>query len=156
MTSNAELSFRILGASARWATALAALAAIGAGVAAGLGVPGHDQWVGCSSVLAAGTLITAFGFLGRRLEAGQDGLRYRTVLRWHRLEWDEIDRFEDLRVQPGDRRLSTHNLRVVAKLRSGEAVWLPVPYAGSVDAFSFEDQLRALRAAHHHYRPGTP
>ncbi|MFF2519521.1 PH domain-containing protein [Streptomyces sp. NPDC058086] len=147
--------------SASWARPhagrlLAALAAIGAGVAAGLGVPGRDQWVGCSSVLAAGTLITAFGFLGRRLEAGQDGLRYRTVLRWHRLEWDEIDRFEDVRVQAGDRRLSTHNLRVVAKLRSGEAVWLPVPYAGSVDAFSFEDQLRDLRAAHLHYRPGTP
>ncbi|MBG7697819.1 PH domain-containing protein [Streptomyces sp. MC1] len=43
--------------------------------------------------------MSALAVLGRRLDAGPDGLRFRTVLRWRRLEWDEIVGFEDVRQQ---------------------------------------------------------
>ncbi|MGW4391782.1 PH domain-containing protein [Streptomyces sp. NPDC004685] len=95
----------------------------------------------------------AFGFLLRRVEAGPDGLRYRTVLRWHRLEWDEIVRLQEIQVMPNDRRQKTPNVRVEATLRSGEAVRLPVPWFGAVDAITFEGELRKLRAVRRHYTP---
>ncbi|GAA1358371.1 hypothetical protein ACFPK5_20460 [Streptomyces beijiangensis] len=47
-----ELTLRVMGGSARWATAACALGAVGTGVAS---------------------------------YAGPDGLRFRTLLRWHRL-----------------------------------------------------------------------
>ncbi|WP_445524914.1 PH domain-containing protein [Streptomyces cyslabdanicus] len=93
--------------------------------------------------------------LRRRVEAGPDGLRFRTVLRWRRLKWDEIVRLEDLRVAAADPRLRHQNLRVAATLHDGSTIWLPVPWVGAADIRDFEKQLSQLRALHHRYARST-
>ncbi|MFC9669689.1 PH domain-containing protein [Streptomyces sp. NPDC056949] len=153
MATDDELTLRYGGTSARWWTALAALAAIAMGGAAGLGGSDANQWAAASACVGAGALFVVFGFLLRRVEAGPDGLRYRTVLRWHRLEWDEIVRLQEIQVMPNDKRQKTPNVRVEATLRSGEAVRLPVPWFGAVDAITFEGELRKLRAVRRRYTP---
>ncbi|MFF3469338.1 hypothetical protein [Streptomyces sp. NPDC002619] len=157
MAGNGDLCLRSGGKSARLVTALCALVAIVAGGAAGLGVPQSDKWGILSATVGVMTVAYALGVLRRRVEAGPDGLRFRTVLRWRRLAWDEILRFEDLRVLPGDPRLHTRpNLRVVTKLRSGAIVWLPVPYFGADGTQLFEAQLAQLRALRRRYSRSTP
>jgi hypothetical protein len=151
MTDDAELSLRWEGKSARWWTAVSVLFAVAAGVAARLGAPHTRDWGVLSGVVGTGAVSCALGMLRRRVEAGPDGLRYRTVLRWRRLEWDEIVRFEDLRVASADPRLSTPNLRVAATLRDGSTVSLPVPWVGAADMGDFEKQLSQLRALHRRY-----
>jgi hypothetical protein len=149
------LTLRVMGRTARWVTGLCALTGVGAGLVAASGTAA-PEWSAYAACSFAGAYVMGSMFLMRRLEAGPEGLRFRTRLRWRRLAWDEIDRFEERRVQPGDRRLSTHNLRAAAALRNGESVWLPVPYAGAQDAFGFEDDLRALRSLQRRYTPSTP
>ncbi|MFB7600921.1 PH domain-containing protein [Streptomyces sp. NPDC056160] len=156
MAGRTELSLRSGGRTERLVTASAALAAIAAGVAAGLGVPQSDKWAVLCVVIAVAAVGYALGMLMRRVEAGPDGLRYRTVLRWHRLEWEEILRFEDLRVQPADSRSRGTHLRVSAKLHGDALVWLPLPYAGEADTRTFEAQLAELRALHRRYAHRTP
>lgn len=155
MATDDELTLRYGGTSARWWTAVAALAAIAMGGAAALGGPDANQWAAASACVGAGALFSAFGFLLRRVEAGPDGLRYRTVLRWHRLEWDEIVRLQEIQVMPNDKRQKTPNVRVEVTLRSGEAVRLPVPWFGAVDAITFEGELRKLRAVRRRYTPSA-
>ncbi|GGJ50295.1 hypothetical protein [Streptomyces brasiliensis] len=152
---HAELSLRWEGKSARWWTALAVLFAVAAGVAARLGVPDAQDWGILSAGVGVGAVSCALGMLRRRVEAGPDGLRFRTVLRWRRLEWDEIDRFEDLRVAAADPRVRRPELRVAATLRDGSMVSLPVPWVGAADAGDFEKQLSQLRALHRRYRRST-
>ncbi|MDT6987324.1 hypothetical protein ACFSUJ_24935 [Streptomyces lusitanus] len=93
--------------------------------------------------------------LRRRVEAGRDGLRFRTVLRWRTLEWDDILRLEDLRVAAPDSRIRTPSLRVAAALRDGSVVSLPVPWTGAADADDFERQLSQLRTLHVRYGRGS-
>jgi hypothetical protein len=151
-----NLTLRFGGKSARWATAGVFLAGIGTGAAAILRAPYANQWSALSACCGLGAIWVAFGFFGRRVDAGPDGLRYRTVIRWHRLAWDEILRLETIQVMPNDKRSTTPNLRVEAELRSGEAVRLPVPWAGMGDPFAFEDQMRALRKVRRRYTEATP
>ncbi|MFE2580325.1 hypothetical protein [Streptomyces sp. NPDC059378] len=151
MTDHGELSLRSGGKSLRVAIALSALAAIAAGVAAGLGVAQAEKWGILSGVIGVATVAVALTMLGRRVEAGPAGLRFRTVLRWHRLEWDEIVSFEDVRVAASDPRLHSTNLRVVVELRGGAVVWLPVPYVDAADVRSFEEQIAQLRALRRRY-----
>jgi hypothetical protein len=154
MADAAELSLRWGGKSARWWTALAVLFAVAAGVAARLGAPDAQDW-GILSACVGSAAALGVGLLRRRVEAGPDGLCFRTVLRWRRLEWDEIVRFEDLRVDSADSRISTPNLRVAATLRDGSTVSLPVPWVGAADVGDFEKQLSQLRALHRRYRRST-
>jgi hypothetical protein len=151
MAGDGELTFSRMRGTALWGTALCVLATIGTGIAAGLGVPERNDWTALSMGLGLTVCLTTTVSLRRRLEAGPNGLRFRTAFRWSRLEWDEIAGFEERRVGPGDRRLSAYHLRAVATLRNGDAVWLPLPYVRAQDAFSFEDDLRALRAARRRY-----
>ncbi|GAB1333223.1 hypothetical protein ACE1SV_75620 [Streptomyces sennicomposti] len=139
------------GKPARWWTALAALAAVAAGVAAGLGVPDAQKWGVFSGTVGVGAVGFALGMLRRRVEAGPDGLRLRAVLRWRQLKWDEIVRLEDLRVAAADPRVRQSNLRVAATLHDGSTVPLPVPWAGATDVVDFEKQVSQLRALHRRY-----
>ncbi|WP_409469950.1 hypothetical protein [Streptomyces sp. HC307] len=151
MTDHGELSLRAGGKSVRVAIALSALAAIATGAWAGLGVAQADKWGILSGTIGVLTVVSALAVPGRRVEAGPAGLRFRTVPRWHRLEWDEIVRFEDVRVDNSDPRVRGTNLRVAAKLRGGAVVFLPMPYVGAADVRTFEEQvaqLRALRRRH--------
>ncbi|SDF98297.1 hypothetical protein SAMN05216260_1133 [Streptomyces griseoaurantiacus] len=77
-------------------------------------------------------------------------MRYRVALRWRRLGWDEIVRFEDLWMTSGKPRL-----RADVLLSDGSRVLLPVPLAGVVDAHAFEGQLSQLRALHSRHRHST-
>ncbi|NUR04413.1 MAG: hypothetical protein HOY79_50295 [Streptomyces sp.] len=139
------------------AIASCALAAIAAGVVAGLGVAYADQWGVLSGTLGVASVLSAFAVLGRRVEAGPAGLRFRTVLRWHRLEWEQIARFEDVRVAAADHRFHHTSLRVAARLRDGAVVWLPVPYVGAEEVRSVEEQVARLRALRRRYsREVTP
>ncbi|MEF9908585.1 hypothetical protein [Streptomyces sp. P9-A2] len=156
MAGHDELSLRMGGASARWATALSATVAVAAGVAAGLGVPDAEKWGVLSGTVGVGAVGYALGVLRRRVEAGPDGLRIRAMLRWRRLEWDEILRLEDLPIAADPRARSGPRLRVAAMLRDGSVVWLPVPYVGAADAGGFEKQLTQLRAVHRRYARSTP
>ncbi|PWI04883.1 hypothetical protein DIZ27_42650 [Streptomyces sp. NWU339] len=156
MTDHGELSLRAGGKSVRVAIALSALAAIAAGVAAGLGVAQADTWGILSGAIAVATVTGALTLLGRRVEAGPAGLRFRTVLRWHRLEWDEIVHFEEVRVDSSDPRNRSTHLRVAAKLRGGAVVFLPVPYLDTAEAPPFEEQVAQLRALRRRYSRGTP
>jgi Bacterial PH domain len=151
MGDHDELSLRWGGRSARWWTALAALGAVAAGVEAGLGASDATQWGALSGAMGMGAVGCALGVLRRRVEAGPDGLRFRAVLRWRGLKWDEIVRLEDLRVASTDPRIRTPNLRVSARLRDGSTVPLPVPWTGAADMADFEKQLRQLRAVHRRY-----
>ncbi|WP_329119820.1 PH domain-containing protein [Streptomyces sp. NBC_01465] len=153
MAGNDEFTLRYGGATARWIHALAGLVAVGAGAAAGLGAPDGSQWSAYAVVIGGTAVGSAFGFLLRRVEAGPDGLRYRTVLRWHRLEWDEIVRLESIQVMPRDKRRKVPNLRVDVRLRNGEEVRLPLPWAGQADPYAFEDQMRRLHAVRRRYTP---
>ncbi|MFD8609497.1 hypothetical protein [Streptomyces sp. NPDC059631] len=101
------------------------------------------------------TVVGALTMLGRRVEAGPTGLRFRTLLRWHRLEWDAIVSFEDVRVEAGDPRLHSTNLRVAARLRGGAVAWLPVPHVGAAEVRSFEEQVAQLRALRRRYSRDT-
>lgn len=152
MTGHGELSLRWGGRTARLLTASAVLFALAAGIAAGLGVPNAQDWGILSAGVGVAAVGGAIGTLRRRVEAGPDGLRIRTVLRWRRLKWDEIVRFEDLRVASADPRSPNGpSLRVAAALRDGSVVWLPVPWLGTADTGDFEKQLSQLRALHHRY-----
>jgi hypothetical protein len=151
MADEEGLTLRRMRATALWGTGLCALAAIGAGVAAGLGVPGRGEWASLSAAFLLTVCLTTSVSLLRRLEAGPGGLRFRTSLRWTRLEWDEITGFEQRQVQPGGSFAGTQLLRAVAVLRGGDTVWLPLPYAYAEDASTFEDDLRALNALHRRY-----
>ena len=133
------------------AIASCALAAIPTGAVAGLGVAHADQWAVLSGTLGVAAVASAVAMLGRRVEAGPAGLRFRTVLRWHRLEWDDIVRFEDVRIAAADHRFHHTNLRVAAELRDGTVVWLPVPYVGAEEVRSVEQQVAQLRALHRRY-----
>ncbi|WP_177198721.1 PH domain-containing protein [Streptomyces colonosanans] len=155
MAGHAELSLRWEGKSARWWTALSALFAVAAGGAARLGAPGAQDWGIISAIVGVGAVGCALGLLRRRVEAGPDGLRFRTVLRWRRLEWDEIVRLEDLRVAAADPRVRRSNLRVAATLRDGSMVSLPVPWVGAADVGDFEKQVSQLRALHRRYARST-
>ena len=151
MDDHDVLSLRWEGKSARRWTALAALVAVAAGVAAGLGAPGATKLAVLSAIVGVGALGCALGMLRRRVEAGPDGLRFRAVLRWRRLDWDEIVRLEDLRTAALDSRSRQSELRVAATLRDGSTVALPVPWAGAGDVAEFEKQVSRLRALHHRY-----
>jgi hypothetical protein len=155
MADHDELLLQWEGKSARWWTALSALVAVAAGVAAGIGVPDAAKWGVLSGTVGVGAVACALGMLRRRVEAGPDGLRFRAVLRWRRLKWDEIVRLEGLRVAAVDSRVRSPNLRVAATLRDGSTVWLPVPWAGAADMGNFEKQLSQLRALHHRYAHST-
>ncbi|WP_078966820.1 PH domain-containing protein [Streptomyces sp. WM6378] len=155
MTDHVELSLRWEGKSARRWIAVCVLFAVAAGVAACLGVPDARDWGILSGVVGASAAGCVLGMLRRRVEAGPDGLRFRTVLRWRRLEWNEIARLEDLRVAAADTRIRTPNLRVAATLRDGSMVSLPVPWAGAADVGDFEKQLSQLRALHRRYSRST-
>jgi hypothetical protein len=157
MAGDEGLSLRRNSPVARGVTALCALVAVGTGVAGGLGALGQaTDWMPlCGGCLMTVYVATTMSLL-RRVEAGPAGLRFRTSFRWTRLEWNEIAGFEERRVQPGDRNLSTYHLRTVARLRTGEDVWLPLPYVRDQDAFGFEDDLRALRAVRRRYTAGSP
>jgi hypothetical protein len=145
-----ELSLRWAGATARWWIAGGALFALAAGVAAGRGVSPAADWA-IMAVLAGGlSALSAVGLVRRRLEAGPDGVRFRTVLRWRRLGWDEISRFEDLRMTSDKPRL-----RAGVVLSDGSRVLLPVPLTGAVDAHVFERQLSELRSLHSRHRHST-
>ncbi|MFF3512476.1 hypothetical protein [Streptomyces sp. NPDC002573] len=146
MNDHGELSLRAGGRTLRVAIAVSALAAIATGATAGLGVAQADKWGILSGTIAVATVMCAVGLLGRRVEAGPAGLRYGTVLRWHRLEWHEIARFENVRVAALDHRVRSTALRVAVKLREGSAVRLPVPYMGAEEMQSFEEQVARLRA----------
>jgi hypothetical protein len=155
VTDHGELSLRAGGKSVRVAIALSALAAIATAAAAGLGVAQADKWWILSGAIAVATVTGAITLLGRRVEAGPAGLRFRTMLRWHRLEWDEIVHFEEVRVDGSDPCIRSSNLRVAVKLRGGAVAWLPVPYLGAAEAPSFEDQVAQLRALCRRYSRGT-
>ncbi|MEU3190894.1 hypothetical protein ABZ686_09685 [Streptomyces sp. NPDC006992] len=94
-----------------------ALTALAAGVAAKLGAAQAEEWGITSAVVGAATAPGALTVLGRRVQSGPAGLRFRTVLRWRRPEWDEIVGSEDLGVDSSDPRLRSTNLRVAARLR---------------------------------------
>lgn len=134
---------------------LSALAAIAAGVAAALGVAQAEQWGILSGTIGVATVMGALTMLGRRVEAGPAGLRFRTVLRWHRFQWDEIVSFEEARVEGSDPRLHNTNLRVAVHLRGGAVVWLPVPYVDAAEVRSFEEQVAQLRALRRRYSRDT-
>ncbi|MFE7414822.1 hypothetical protein [Streptomyces laurentii] len=155
MNDQAELSLRWEGKAARWWTAAALLFAVGAGVAAGLGAPWAQKWAIAAGLVGTAAVSGMIGMFRRRVEAGPDGLRFRAVLGWRRLEWDEIVRFEDLRVDSAGDRLRTSNLRVAAMLRDGSVVSLPLPWVGAESARDFEQQLSQLRALHRRYRHST-
>ncbi|MET9171568.1 PH domain-containing protein [Streptomyces misionensis] len=155
MADHAELSLRWGGQSARWWTAALALVAVAAAVAASLGVPGAEKLAIFAGVVGVGVLGCGLGMLRRRVEAGPKGLRLRAVLRWRRLDWDEIVRLEGLRVAAVDSRVRSSNLRVVATLRDGSTVPLPVPWVGADDMGEFERQLSRLRAVQHRYARGN-
>ncbi|MFE4425284.1 hypothetical protein, partial [Streptomyces sp. NPDC056817] len=155
MASHDELSLRWGGKSARWATALSALVAVAAGVAAALGVPNAEQWGVISGVVGVAAVGCALGMLRRRVEAGPDGLRIRAVLRWRRLKWDEIVHLEGLRIAADPRARSGERLRVAATLRDGSVVWLPVPFVGAADTAGFERELAQLRAVQRRYARST-
>jgi hypothetical protein len=155
MAGDAELLLRWEGKSARWWTALFALFAVATGVAARLGVPDAEKWGVFSASAGVGAVGCVLGMLRRRVEAGPDGLRFRAVLRWRRLKWDEIVRFEDLRVAAVDHRMRRPNLRVAAALRDGSMVSLPVPWGGVADVGDFEKRLSQLRALHRRYARST-
>ena len=155
MADLAEVSLRWEGASARRWTALSALFAAAAGVAAFLGVPDARKWGSVSAIVGVLVVSCALGMLRRRVEAGPDGLRFRAVLRWRRLDWDEIVRLEDLRTAALDSRSRQSELRVAATLRDGSTVALPVPWAGAGDVAEFEKQVSRLRALHHRYARDT-
>ena len=125
------------------------------GVVAGLGVARAEQWGILSGTIGVATVVSAVMMLGRRVDAGPAGLRYRTVLRWHRLGWDEIVRLDEVRVDSADRRMHSTNLRVAVELRGGAVVWLPVPYVGAAEWRSFEQQVAQLRALRRRYSGGT-
>ncbi|MHB9861023.1 PH domain-containing protein [Streptomyces sp. YIM S03343] len=148
MESHAELSLRWQGKSVRWWIAGVALFAVAAGVAARRGVPDAQDWGIFSGLAGVAVVSTALGMFRRRVEAGPDGLRFRTVLRWRRLRWDEIVCLEDLRVAGAEQ---GPQLRVAARLLDGSMVPLPVPWVGVDDATDFERQLSQLRALHHRY-----
>ena len=153
VTGHAELSLRWQGRSARWWHAFAALGAAAAGVAAGLGAPGAQTWGILAAIVGMGAATGALWLLRRRVEAGPDGLRFRTVLRWRQLAWQDIARFEDLRVEGADPRRRSTELRVAARLRDGSTVSLPVPWMGPAEMSVFEKQLSQLRALHRRYAP---
>lgn len=153
VTGHAELSLRWQGKAARWWTAFAALGAAAAGVAAGLGVPDAQTWGILAAIVGMGAATGALWLLRRRVEAGPDGLRYRAVLRWRRLAWQDIARFEDLRVNGADPRFRSTELRVAARLCDGSTVSLPVPWMGPAEMGVFEKQLSQLRALHRRYAP---
>ncbi|MBP0457056.1 PH domain-containing protein [Streptomyces montanisoli] len=153
MTGHAELSLRWQGKSARWWTAFAALAAAAAGVAAGLGAPDAQTWGILAAIVGMAAVGSAISMLRRRVEAGPDGLRYRTVVRWRRLAWEDIARFEDLLVDGADPRFRSTELRVAARLRDGSTVSLPVPWMGPAEMGVFAKQLSQLRALHRRYAP---
>ncbi|WP_158710326.1 PH domain-containing protein [Streptomyces sp. NRRL F-5126] len=153
MDSHAELSLRWQGRSARWWTAFAALAAVAAGVAAGLGAPDAQTFEIISLIVGASVVGGAVGLFRRRVEAGPDGLRYRAVARWRRLAWADIARFEDLQMNDVGWRTRSTELRVEAKLRDGSSVSLPVPWMGPAERSVFDKQLFQLRSLHRRYAP---
>ncbi|KAK1179795.1 PH domain-containing protein [Streptomyces sp. NBS 14/10] len=155
MTSHDELWLRMVGKSARWTTAMAALAAVAAGIAASLGAPDAEKLGILSGTVGVAAVGFAVGGLRRRVEAGPDGLRIREILRWRRLGWDEIVRLEDLWIAADPRARSGQRLRVAARLRDDSLVWLPVPFVGAVDVAGFERELAQLRALHRRYTRGT-
>ncbi|MEU3343681.1 hypothetical protein ABZ723_01505 [Streptomyces sp. NPDC006700] len=155
MASRAEVSLRWEGNSARWATALATLAAVAAGVAAGFGGPDAEKWGILSGTVGVGAVGCALGMLRRRVEAGPDGLRFRAMLRWRRLKWDEIVHLEGLRIAADPRARSGERLRVAATLRDGSVVWLPVPFVGAADTRGFEKDLALLREVRRRHTGGT-
>ncbi|MFE9391954.1 PH domain-containing protein [Streptomyces sp. NPDC006784] len=155
MNGYGELSLRAGGRPIRVGLALAALTALVAGVAAGLGVTRAEEWGIISGVVGAGTVLGAFAVLGRRVQAGPAGLRFRTLLRWRRLDWKEIAGFEDLRVDSSDPRLRSTNLRVAARLRDGALVVLPVPYLAAEEAGTFHEETARLRALRRGYADDT-
>ncbi|WP_457463882.1 hypothetical protein [Streptomyces sp. TE5632] len=102
-----------------------------------------------------GAVGYALGVLRRRVEAGPDGLRIRAMLRWRRLEWDEVLRLENLPIAADPRARSGPRQRVAAMLRDGAVAWLPVPYVGAAEVRSFEEQAAQLRALRRRYSRGT-
>ncbi|MEU3078197.1 hypothetical protein [Streptomyces laurentii] len=152
MNDQAELSLRGEGKAARWWTAAALLFAVVAGVVAGVGVPGAQKWGIAAGLVGIGAVSGAVAMFRRRVEAGPDGPRFRAVLGWRRLAWDEIVRFEDLRVASSDSRIKEPNLRVAVALRDGTSVALPVPWAGSDGVRGFEQDLSRPRAVHARYK----
>ncbi|MFI7244672.1 hypothetical protein [Streptomyces qinglanensis] len=85
------------------------------------------------------------------MQAGPAGLRFRTLLRWRRLEWTEIAGFEDLQVDSNDPRLRSINLRVAARLRDGTLVVLPVPYLAAEESRTFHEEAARLPALRRGY-----
>jgi hypothetical protein len=150
VSERVELSLQWAGAVARWWTAGAGLFAVAAGGAAGWGVAPAGDWA-ILAVLAGGLAVAGgVGLLRRRLEAGPDGVRFRMVVRWRRLGWDEIVRFEDLRMTSDKSRM-----RAGVVLRDGSRVLLPVPLTSAVDAHVFEKELSQLRALLSRHRRST-
>jgi hypothetical protein len=155
VSEQVELVLRWEGTAARWWTAGTLLFAVVAGCAAGWGVEPVLDWAVLAVLAGGAALGCAAGLLRRRLEAGPDGLRFRMVVRWRRLGWGEIVRFEDLRVSSAHARVRTPAMRVAALLRDGSLVMLPVPLTGAADAHVFEKQLSRLRALHARHRSGA-
>ncbi|MFE0177539.1 PH domain-containing protein [Streptomyces sp. NPDC059002] len=154
MSEKSELSLR-----PRWrrnVRVLAVLCVLATAVSAALaacGVPAVEFWAVLAVCLACTTAFCPV-WLRRRLDADAAGLRFRSLWRWRRIEWDEIAR---LGVVEKDHGRGGRTRHVAAELRhGGRLVRLPLPYGTAPFDEIFDDELARLRALHRRHTDLPP